>query len=241
MSTSYLAPASGDTQSSEYTGPFNPEYKPDIQKPVEAVKLAMDANSVPETKAPPFVISAGDDHPPPPGYDYPQGPPPPEDHHHPSHDEHNFEGQFGIDASPEVVYDYDPHHHPEHDHGPTFDYHDFIHHHEHHVEEPPPPPPTTVAPVEPAEPRVKKYSYYYLGRKLWYVPLFFTLWFCFYVAALIIKSIARHKVQVPNHWQNRRKRALAEEPHMETLRKVNKMTYFIMNQLTNFEQKYHED
>lgn len=220
-------------------GPYNPDSRPlppppqaDLQKPVEAVQDSIAANSLPEPPKP-YVISPADDHPPhdsyPPPSDYP---PAPHDHHH-----DHFTGQYGFDASPDVVYDYDPHHH---DH---FDYHEFVHHHEHH-EEPPPPPPepvTTQAPEAPAEPRVKTYSYYYLGRKLWYVPLFFTLWFCFYVSALIIKSIARHKVQVPNHWQNRRRRALVEEPHTDTLRKVNKLTYFVMNHLTDFEQKYNKE
>jgi hypothetical protein len=83
----------------------------------------------------------------------------------------------------------DDHHHHHHDY-PDFIY-DFDHHHHHHEEPPPEPTTTTEAPEEP---RVKKYSYYYLGRKLWYIPLYFTLWFCLYVAALIIRSIGRHKV-----------------------------------------------
>lgn len=82
------------------------------------------------------------------------------------------------------------HHHHHHDY-PDIIY-DFDHHHHHHHEEPPPEPTTTTE--APEEPRVKKYSYYYLGRKLWYIPLYFTLWFCLYVAALIIRSIGRHKV-----------------------------------------------
>lgn len=230
VQSSYLPPASGDSPGAEYLGPFNP----DSQKPVEAVKIAIDANTVPDAPKP-YVISPSDDGPPQGYQEGPPAPPPPSSpHDHPI-------GQYGFDASPEVIFDYnDPHHH-HHDH---FDYHDFIHHHEHHEEPPPPPPPeppTTTAPEVPVEPRVKTYSYYYLGRKLWYVPLFFTLWFCFYVSALIIKSIARHKVQVPNHWQNRRRRALIEEPHSDTLRKVNKLTYFVMNHLTNFEQKYNKE
>lgn len=82
--------------------------------------------------------------------------------------------KWQFDPHSEIIYDYDPHHH-----------------HHHHEEETTT---TTVAP-EPEEPRVKKYSYYYLGRKLWYVPLYFTLWFCLYVVALIIRSIGRHKVR----------------------------------------------
>lgn len=74
-------------------------------------------------------------------------------------------------------HDHDHHHH-HHDH-PPWDYSDLIfedphHHHHHHVEETTEPPPLP-APA-PEEPRVKKYSYYYLGRKLWYIPLYFTFW-----------------------------------------------------------------
>lgn len=93
-----------------------------------------------------------------------------DDHHHHHHDHPKWYGG-------DIIYDFDPH----------------DHHHHHHVEET-----TTAAPATteeaPEEPRVKKYSYYYLGRKLWYVPLYFTLWFCLYVALLIIRSIGRHKV-----------------------------------------------
>lgn len=257
-STSYLPPASGNEV---FVGPINPDYLLPKQQPkpaapqndVEAVQLAINANSIPDRPAPPsppspppppppsgpapYVIGAGDDHH---HHGYlPSATPPPPPPSHPS-----FTGQYGVDASPELIYDFDAdqhqHHHqssyPDH-----FDYHDFIHHHEHHDEPPPPPPPPTTTEtvlVAVPEPRVKTYSYYYLGRKLWYVPLFFTLWFTFYVAALIIKSIARHKVQVPNHWQSRRRRALVEEPHLETLRKVNKLTYFVMNNLAGSEKKY---
>lgn len=100
------------------------------------------------------------------------------DHHHfpsgPS-DFSKYNGFSGVDAYPEIIYD-------DHDH--------FHHHHD----VLPPPPPPEPKPDPPEEPRVKKYSYYYLGRKLWYVPLYFTLWFCLYVTALIIRSIGRHKV-----------------------------------------------
>lgn len=46
--------------------------------------------------------------------------------------------------------------------------------------------------------RQSPYSYYYIGRKLWYVPLYFSLYFIFYVGALIIRAIARHKVTYPS-------------------------------------------
>lgn len=87
--------------------------------------------------------------------------------------------KWQFDPHSDIIYDYDHHHHHHHDHDDTTTT-------------------TTVAPPEPEEPRVKKYSYYYLGRKLWYIPLYFTLWFCLYVIALIIRSIGRHKVRKKN-------------------------------------------
>jgi hypothetical protein len=66
------------------------------------------------------------------------------------------------------------------------------------IEEPPVPPPTTASPADPSEKRQQPYSYYYIGRKLWYIPLYFSLYFVIYVAALIIRAIARHKVTFPN-------------------------------------------
>ncbi|XP_049806491.1 histone-lysine N-methyltransferase SETD1A [Schistocerca nitens] len=55
----------------------------------------------------------------------------------------------------------------------------------------------------------RPYSYYGIGRKLWYIPLYFSVYFIFYVTALIIKSIARHKIRYPlTHSWN--KRSIAE-------------------------------
>lgn len=87
------------------------------------------------------------------------------------------------------------------------DYFDDHHHHFHHpapLPPPPPPPPSTPPPPPPPlpepeepeeQPRVKKYSYFYLSRSLWYIPLYFTVWFTFYVTWLILQSIGRHKVK----------------------------------------------
>ncbi|KAJ8684418.1 hypothetical protein QAD02_020210 [Eretmocerus hayati] len=44
----------------------------------------------------------------------------------------------------------------------------------------------------------RPYSYYYIGRKLWYVPLYFSIYFIIYIAALVLKSIARHKINFPS-------------------------------------------
>ena len=47
----------------------------------------------------------------------------------------------------------------------------------------------------------KPYSYYYIGRKLWYIPLYFSVYFIVYVTALLLKAIARHKIIYPIiHW-----------------------------------------
>lgn len=83
---------------------------------------------------------------------------------------------------------------------------------------PPPPPPPTKGyyylpppsnkylpdpPPEPEETRqTSDYTYYYLGPKLWYIPLFFSVYFVLYVAALIIKAIAKHKILFPQQMFN---------------------------------------
>ncbi|KAL5278715.1 hypothetical protein ACFFRR_003374 [Megaselia abdita] len=167
---------------------------------------------------------------PPPGY-IPDGNDHDHDHHH--HHEH----------IPEIT---DDHHHDHfEDHGvKAFDYHDlvyddhFFHHHHHHPTEPPPPPPppSTEAPEPPPEPRVKKYSYFYIGRKLWYIPLYFTVWFSFYVLWLILKSIARHKVNLPNHYVA--KRSLPDMSHKQATEHIDKLTVFVMDNIEKFKDKY---
>jgi len=53
------------------------------------------------------------------------------------------------------------------------------------------------------------YTYFYVGRKLWYVPLFFSVYFMFYVLALVVKSISRHKIVFPTtKWSRDQKRDL---------------------------------
>ncbi|OXU18437.1 hypothetical protein TSAR_002978 [Trichomalopsis sarcophagae] len=70
---------------------------------------------------------------------------------------------------------------------------DHFHHHHHHR-------PTTEEP-EMMDQRLNKrpYSYYYIGRKLWYIPLYFSIYFIIYIGALVLKSIARHKINFPAH------------------------------------------
>ena len=91
---------------------------------------------------------------------------------------------------PQLEHDDFHHHHHEHeiiyDHIPDhFHYHDFII--------------STTKEPDLNDQRVIKrpYSYYYIGRKLWYVPLYFSIYFVIYIGALILKSVARHKINFP--------------------------------------------
>ncbi|XP_014366983.2 actin cytoskeleton-regulatory complex protein PAN1 [Papilio machaon] len=85
---------------------------------------------------------------------------------------------------------------PDHDTKPDFhgfydDQPDDFHYHHHHH------PPTTTTEM----PRVNRYSYYYLGKKLYYLPLYFSVYFIVYVGALIVKAVLRHKIVYPNSWR----------------------------------------
>jgi len=90
---------------------------------------------------------------------------------------------------------YDPHsddfshqHDLIYDHAPEFYYH---YHHK----------PGTTEEPEMNDQRLDKrpYSYYFIGKKLWYIPLYFSIYFIIYIAALVLKSIARHKINFPAH------------------------------------------
>ncbi|XP_043461326.1 uncharacterized protein LOC122497951 [Leptopilina heterotoma] len=89
------------------------------------------------------------------------------------------------DYHPDVIYDDhidDDHHH----------YHDY---HDYHKTT------TTTEMPEMNDQRLSKrpYSYYYIGRKLWYIPLYFSIYFIIYIAALVLKSVARHKINFPSN------------------------------------------
>lgn len=43
--------------------------------------------------------------------------------------------------------------------------------------------------------RGSTYSYYYISRRVWYIPLWFLVYFCVYILALIIRSMILHKVR----------------------------------------------
>lgn len=76
------------------------------------------------------------------------------------------------------------------------DYYHHPYHHVYHEVHHKPTTTTTEAPKEETRVSSSHYSYYYLGRKLWYIPLYFSVYFICYITALILKSIARHKVSL---------------------------------------------
>jgi hypothetical protein len=144
-------------------------------------------------------------------------------YHHPSpskYPHYHYTNEKPLhDNSQDYIYvDHDPN---SHDHKP--DTHDHSHYY-HSYYHPPPPYPTyqpqqannTYLPVPitygPEEYRNKKpYTYYYIGRKLWYIPLYFSVYFIIYIASLLVKSIARHKIKYPvSYWAGYDKRALGE-------------------------------
>ncbi|XP_055848510.1 uncharacterized protein LOC129913726 [Episyrphus balteatus] len=207
---------------------------------------AMDDTDSGDDQAPPAAMDDGDSMDMAPAVD---------DHDHDHHDHHEIgayvDGKEYPTPPPGYFeeHDHHSHHHPdiEFSHGPIFhdhhphdypdivydDFHDHHHiHHDHHpipmTTEPPPPP----AP----EPRVKKYSYFYIGRKLWYIPLYFTVWFTFYVLWLILKSIARHKVNLPNHYVTRRSIDVAE--HKEAREAIDQLTVQVMDGIEKFKLRY---
>lgn len=122
---------------------------------------------------------------------------------------HHFNGDFEEEQKPNDDMDLNPpppdgyEKFPEYfqNHGQPhyFDF-DAQHHHVYHEVT------TTTTPAPKEHERVNQahYSYYYLGRKLWYIPLYFSVYFIVYVTVLILKSIARHKVQFVQNFDNTR-------------------------------------
>ena len=97
--------------------------------------------------------------------------------------------------------EYGPNIHHEHDHGYNYDEH---YHFDHHIYKE-----VTTTTEAPEDERLNKgqYSYYYLGRKLWYIPLYFSIYFIIYIGILILKSIARHKVSVFQDFQDKTRKS----------------------------------
>jgi hypothetical protein len=62
------------------------------------------------------------------------------------------------------------------------------------------------------------YTYFYVGRKLWYIPLFFSVYFMVYVFALVVRSIARHRIVFPTTDLRNMKRDLnSEKTELESI------------------------
>lgn len=116
---------------------------------------------------------------------------------------HHSEGNpFHHNLQDYAYVDYDPN---SQEHKPYT--HDNLHyHHSFHYM---PPPNSTYQPIVttpgPEEKRNKKpYSYYYIGRKLWYLPMYFSAYFAAYITSLLVKAIARHKIRYPlEYWTSR--------------------------------------
>uniref|UniRef100_A0A336MKN6 CSON003105 protein n=1 Tax=Culicoides sonorensis TaxID=179676 RepID=A0A336MKN6_CULSO len=122
------------------------------------------------------------------------------------------------DPHSDIVFDDPHHHHHDHQHHEIyFDHHDII-----TTTQPPPPPPP---------PSIKKYGHYYLLIKLWYVPLIFTIWFSFYIAFILLKSLGRHKAYWPNHTKLR-KRSIIENSPLDALSSI-----FAANNFQNLSHK----
>ncbi|VEN50452.1 unnamed protein product [Callosobruchus maculatus] len=84
------------------------------------------------------------------------------------------------------------------------------------------------------------YSYYYLGRKLWYIPLYFSIYFVIYVMILIVKAIARHKVQYKHDWlttHSRSSRKL-DSYSLDGMRTVDEVHRNVTEALDHLNKKY---
>ncbi|CAG9759651.1 unnamed protein product [Ceutorhynchus assimilis] len=131
---------------------------------------------------------------------------------------------------------------PSHDYGdykfPKYLYdHDLNHHHVY--EEIPHP---TMAPAK-EDKRVSSthYSYYYLGRKLWYIPLYFSVYFIIYVTVLILKSIARHKVRLKYKWYEHdtsAKQARSMDLISSRLEETTNLHHNVLTAIQNVTDKY---
>ena len=103
-----------------------------------------------------------------------------------------YETPFDHPPFPDSGYDSDHDYH----HGVIYDHipEDHLHYHDHTTT-------TTTEEPEMNDQRLSKrpYSYYYIGKKLWYVPLYFSIYFIIYIAALVLKSVARHKINFPTN------------------------------------------
>lgn len=117
-------------------------------------------------------------------------------------------------------------------------YHDHHHHHHHTT--------TTTTTTTTETPRVNRYSYYYLGKKLYYIPLYFSVYFIVYVGALVIKAVLRHKIVYPNSFRpNEGSSSFFSKRSVDNVdswdfsgEKLHEVTRFVTNALAVAAEKY---
>lgn len=91
----------------------------------------------------------------------------------------------------------------------------------------------TTTTTEATKERVNKrpYTYYYIGRKLWYIPLYFSVYFIVYIFVLVLKSIARHKITFNQYFEE--DRGMKNEEN-----EMDKMTENVLMGIEHAEEKY---
>ncbi|KAL3290134.1 hypothetical protein HHI36_023499 [Cryptolaemus montrouzieri] len=135
------------------------------------------------------------------------------DHSSPDEDIHDHK-EVILDHPPPGYEDMDHQMPPESDDFPHYLYDEGHTHHDHHVYQ------EVEEPKEQKRVSKPQYSYYYIGRKLWYIPLYFSVYFIIYVTFLILKSIARHKIQFKHDFldhHNRESRQLTNDEDLNNL------------------------
>lgn len=108
---------------------------------------------------------------------------------------------------------------------------------------PPPPAPPSIqylpAPIRPPPPPPlpTKSTHYYLGAKLWFLPLLFSAYYIIYVALLIFRALARHKY---NFSQNLFSAATSLSSARSDGSLLDQLTRSVTRQLVNASVKYLE-
>ncbi|XP_026288842.1 uncharacterized protein LOC113213849 [Frankliniella occidentalis] len=72
-----------------------------------------------------------------------------------------------------------------------------------------------------------------IGRRLWYVPLWFSVYLILYILALTVKSVARHRIKYPT--------LVAEDAFLKRRNgyvKPDSLTRRVTNAITNAERRY---
>lgn len=138
---------------------------------------------------------------------------------------HPWKNQIPDDDSP--VYHHDFHH----DDKKPINYHDFDLEYHH--------PPEEDHKMEEDRESKRPYSYYFLGRKLWYVPLIFSVYFIIYIGGLVLKSLARHKIQFPEKlWEVHDDHHHPPADHHRRNRRIDFVTNDVVNAIEKVKNKF---